>query len=351
MKRDMFRLFALSCLTCTFLFFSGCVNERNDSGAYNAAMEAYENGNYDKALVQFKNAAENDGRKAEAYRGIGMVYLQQGNYEAAVNMFDLSISEMGYNNDDFEEDVMFYKAEALEKSERTDEALEIYQELEGGENAALAYALEGRIYLNNSDTQTASEKFSASIESGENIKICLIIYEAYRDVNLEGYGADYLERAVEIEPETGEEYALIGKAYYYLDDYSAACTSLNRAISEGYSDAVSILGNVYLEEGDISSAKSLYTGLLENEEDMALAYNGLVLCSIAEGSYDTALSYIEEGLKCNNIQVNRSLLFNEIVVYEKMLDFDTAAKKAEEYINIYPSDEKIINELKFLSHS
>ena len=43
-----------------------------------------------------------------------------------------------------------------------------------------------------------------------------------------------------------------------------------------------------------------------------------------------------------------SLLFNEIVVYEKKLDFDTARQKAEEYTAMFPEDETAAKELEFL---
>ena len=44
----------------------------------------------------------------------------------------------------------------------------------------------------------------------------------------------------------------------------------------------------------------------------------------------------------------QSLLFNEMVVYEKKLDFATALQKAEEYMNMYPEDKTAKKELAFL---
>ena len=42
-------------------------------------------------------------------------------------------------------------------------------------------------------------------------------------------------------------------------------------------------------------------------------------------------------------------MFNEIVVYERMLDFDAAKEKAESYAALYPTDEAGRKELAFLS--
>ena len=45
----------------------------------------------------------------------------------------------------------------------------------------------------------------------------------------------------------------------------------------------------------------------------------------------------------------QSLLFNEIVVYEKKLDFATAQQKAQEYVDMFPDDKTAQKELAFLN--
>jgi tetratricopeptide (TPR) repeat protein len=351
MKKHMRRLIIFTCLACVFFTVSGCENAKEDSGAYEAALEAYEGGDYELALSEFMNAAETDGRTVEAYRGMGLVYMAEEKYEYAVSMFDLSLSEMRHSNKEFEEDVLFYKAEALSKNLQTDKALEIYGELEDTDRAGTAYALEGKIYLERGNTDTADEKFALSAEHEKSIANSLLIYEAYRSVNLEGNGAEYLQTAVGIEPETNEDYALLGMAYYYLGDLDNAMVCLSRAVSMGYTKAAEQLGNIYFETGDIPGAKSMFNDILSSGEDAAMAYNGLAMCSMEEEDYESALVYIDLGLKCEDPKAEKSLLFNEIVVYEKMLDFDTAGEKAREYMEKYPSDETMKNELKFLQHS
>ena len=44
----------------------------------------------------------------------------------------------------------------------------------------------------------------------------------------------------------------------------------------------------------------------------------------------------------------RDLLYNEIVVYEKKMDFATAKQKAEEFMQLYPDDEAGQKEYDFL---
>ena len=349
MKKRVYGLIFTVCLACAFLL-SGCRNAE-DSGAYGAAVAAYESGDYEAAFSQFEDAAKNDGRTAEAYRGMGLIYLARGDYGFAVNMFDLSISEMKHENNEFKEDVLLYKADALVKDGQTGEALKIYDSLKDGGCSAEAYALEGCIYLRQGDIGSAEEDFEKAMEGGQDIALCLTIYEAYRDINLEGDGAEYLDKAVASKPESAEDYALQGRAYDYLNDYDNACASLNRAINMGYDSAAEILADIYFKNGDISSAKSLFMDMVSSNKNTAMGYNGLALCSIEEGKFENALEYVDLGLKCEDPDAEKTLLFNEIVIYEKMLDFETAKEKAADYLEKYPSDKEMEEEMRFLSHS
>lgn len=107
------------------------------------------------------------------------------------------------------------------------------------------------------------------------------------------------------------------------------------------------LGKVYVASGDLKKAKSIYKESLETEEVQAEAYNGLAYCAMSEGDYDKALSYIKKGLKVDNPEVNQALLFNEIVVYEKKLDFASAKHRMSTYLEKYPADEAAVRENYF----
>lgn len=56
----------------------------------------------------------------------------------------------------------------------------------------------------------------------------------------------------------------------------------------------------------------------------------------------------QNGLALSNDKGKQDLYFNEIVVYEKKLDFATAKEKAAEYVKNYPADEAGIRENNFL---
>ena len=91
--------------------------------------------------------------------------------------------------------------------------------------------------------------------------------------------------------------------------------------------------------------------MIKNSKNDAKAYNGLAICSIAEKNYDSALIYISYGFECCDDQVKKELMLTEIAVYEYKLDFDTAARKTNEYLKLYPEDETAKKEFRFLSRS
>ena len=326
-----------------------CAAPREDSGAYDTAVAALEKEEYQEAVSAFQESADTDGRLAEAPRGEGIAFFEQGDYKHAVMLFDMSLNNMKYENEDFSEDVLFYKAESLVRDNRSEEALAVYKELMDQE-CSLAYALAGQIALTDGDAGRAQEYFDKSLEAGTDIEICLLIYEAYQSVNREGDGAVYLKKALEVTPSSGEDYVRLGKIYDYLEDYPNAVSCLNRAIDSGVTEAVAVLGNIYLKENDLSGAKALYTDALRKGNDIAMAYNGLAMCALAEGNYESALNYVKMGLDCGDEEADRSLLFNEITAYEKMLDFETAKQKCEAYLERYPTDEAARREYKFLTH-
>ena len=60
------------------------------------------------------------------------------------------------------------------------------------------------------------------------------------------------------------------------------------------------------------------------------------------------MSYIQEGLDQAAQEEQQSLLFNQIIIYEKMTDYDSAREKLSEYLELYPADENAIRENYFL---
>lgn len=78
-----------------------------------------------------------------------------------------------------------------------------------------------------------------------------------------------------------------------------------------------------------------------------MSYNGLALCDIADGDYETQANVQRISLGSGNAIKN--LLYNEIIIYEYLLDFSLPRQKWRDYLVLYPSDENALRENTFLS--
>ena len=133
-----------------------------------------------------------------------------------------------------------------------------------------------------------------------------------------------------------------------MDDYENALSELTQAADGGNTEALLLQGMVYMAQKDTTSARQQFQAYVLKEEKGAKGYNGLALCDIEDGDYDSALANITTGLSSADDETLQSLLFNEMVVYEKKLDFTTALQKAEEYLEMYPDDKAAKKERAFL---
>lgn len=347
------RLFAVLLAAMLFaLTVGGCGEislDPDDSGAYDEGIRAIENAEYETASAKLKEAAEVDGRLAESYRAQGIAYFDKGDYKHAEEMFALSLDSMRVVNEEFKEDVNYYRAECFSRMGETTEAQILYEELENGSKPYLAYAMLGKIFMEQGLEQKARLYFDMAVEDNPDYAVFLVIYDACREALLEADGTAYLEKALALEPKDARDHANLGRVCECLEDYDNAILNLQLAVDDGYTPAVCILADIYLEQGNVAAARELYEKEIRNGSDPANGYNGLALCELAQGKADTALQFIQEGLKCENDTMKKSLLFNEVLAYETMRDFDTALRKANEFLLLYPNDEKMKQEKKFLS--
>ena len=70
--------------------------------------------------------------------------------------------------------------------------------------------------------------------------------------------------------------------------------------------------------------------------------------ALDEGRLEDALNYIETGKQLEDQSNIKELLYDEIVYYEQMKDYNTAYDKAKAFIETYPSDADGKNEYDIL---
>ncbi len=340
------RTIGILLLGLTLCSASGC--GRKDSGAYEQAMQALEEGSYTMAQQAFDRAESEGGRAAETARGRGILALAQGQYEQAMGFFQQALEEAGSSDKAFVQDVKLYQAEVYLAEGSADRAEAICQELLEGSRTARAELLLGRIALEQGDTERAGEHFKSSLEEEPSFETYLTIYDLYVKVSMEADGAAFLEQALQLVPSDSADYCSQGQIYYNLGQTEQAKASFARAVDLGNTDAVPMMGKLYLENGEIQAARSMYQSYLNEAMRPALAYNGLALCDLADQKYDDALAQISRGLEERDAEVRESLLFNEIAAYEYKQDFQTAKEKMQAFLAEYPENKEALRENLFL---
>ena len=316
---------------------------------YEQGTECLLNEDYEQAAQLFTQAVEEGERLPESYRGLGISLLESGDNAAAIAAFSRSLNELEGTNIEFETDVMYYLAEARKDYGEYEKAAEVYTDILKLREDPEAYYRRGNIYLELEEYDKAVADFDAALDDSRDYDRYIDIYYLYREKEMNLEGEAILMRALEIEPENAADYCARGKVCYVMQDYEGAKQELKQALEGNDQEAVLMLGKVYLAMEDVASARSMYQDYLNGDENKAKAYNGLAMCDIYEKNYDSALENITKGLACEDESEEQNLRFNEIVVYEYKLDFDTARTKMETYLELYPDDEEALREAEFLS--
>lgn len=141
--------------------------------------------------------------------------------------------------------------------------------------------------------------------------------------------AEKFQEAAENEKNSAEAYRGLGMAYYELKEYDNALQAFEQALEEGA------------------------------EETLTL-WNLMGICSMQKGDYTKALEYFQNGIGLAQnsgttseeaegfSHVLQEMLFNEIVCYEQLSDWENAKSRMESYIQTYPDDESAAREAEFL---
>jgi len=329
------------------LLLVGCA-KANTNEYYNQALKSMESEDYTSAIATLQKSIDEEVRLPEAYRAQGISYMKLGDNASAIAALSRSLNHLDTADTEFRKDVMYYLGEARTNHGQTKEAIEVYTEiLKLGEDAQSLF-LRGQLQLGEGNVAEAQADFDRASESLHDYELYIGIFNIYDSHKMTVEGQEYLSKALAVKPESPADHYERGRIYYYMKDYSNARAELVEAVNGGETKAVLLLGKVYLAMEDSSSARAMYQEYLDTKENVAKAYNGLALCDIYEKNYNSALDNITKGLAEQNEEEQQELLFNEIVVYEYKLDFETAKAKMAEYLSLYPDDEIAIRENEFL---
>ena len=329
---------------------SGCADSQARE-LYVQAENALSDGDFKTAENSYGQVIARGEYLAESYRGMGIAQIGEADYSDGAISLSKALLNADDTDKDFIRDVSMYLAYCRQMQGNTGEALKLYDELIEQDPDADLLFLRGKIYMSQNRFDLAEQDFNAAADISDDYNLYISIYETFASYRMGANGSEFLERAMSMaEDNEGDHYSR-GLIYYYLQNYDDAREELIKALKEDRNDekVMLLLGKTYLAMGDIADARAMYKEHTDDAENAADAYNGIALCDMAEENYNSALQNIEKGLEYDDEDANRSLLFNEILVYEHFRDWEKARALAEQYVRTYPLEEEGAREYEFLS--
>ena len=88
---------------------------------------------------------------------------------------------------------------------------------------------------------------------------------------MEADGTRYLEAALSSEAKDAQDHCDRGRVYYYMEDYSNAKKELLEATKKDNTEALLLLGMVYLAQDDVENAQAMYKQYISAVGDSARA--------------------------------------------------------------------------------
>ena len=347
--------------------YDTAVNEFKEAISYDGSNADYyihlgmayvEQKSYDEALGYFNQAegcAENDAQKALLNRGRGIACLYQGDYQTAIKWFgdELNISSQ---SNDIRIDTLYYKAEAEQKSGDYQAAVQSYGQIIDLKDDAGTRMLRGMAYMQLQDYASAEKDLYAAIkQSRKSYAVYRTLYSALEAQGKDDEAKQVLNDALQLSGSSGEDYYNRGMIYVDLQDYTNAADMLNKSYDKGYKAALLGLGELSYTQQDYDTALTYY-GKYFDEVDIssvdaslaAKAYNQYAAVLLAKGEYEKAAQACESGLTYNDRESDAALSFNLIVSYEHLEQWEDAYNTAKTYVSKYPEDTKGQKEYQFL---
>lgn len=151
----------------------------------------------------------------------------------------------------------------------------------------------------------------------------------------------------------GTNYLEEGVSQLEEKQYEEASKSFQKEIDEekNLDEAYRGMGIAYFEMEEFEKAIDAFGEALDNgAEETATLYNFIGISNMKMENYEEAVSAFEKGMSMEDCSdtMKREMLFNTVVSYKKLGDWDNAKEKVSEYNEQYPGDSKAEKEAEFL---
>ncbi len=313
------------------------------------------------SVMMLSACGAKDVETQDALKESAIAALENGKYDEALSEFDEALTYAGGRVTAREIDICYYKAVAQYLSENFSEAVKT---LDGviayDEENADAYFLRGSIYLSEGESEKAIADFRKSVETspGDNERVERIFEALCENGQREG-GLSIVSEALAKMGDSDDELLWKGRLYILLEQYDDALDMLTRAEGAGIGEAEVYLAQVLAATGDKTGASEKLAIYMSSDtvttDGIAAAGEEYMRLGEYEIAYDCFTQgigyYSEEDSKRDDLtrEAYRRLLGDRVAACEFLGQWSDALKYAREYIALYPQDERMLKEIKFLS--
>ncbi len=313
---------------------------------------------YDEARGYFNQAdacAQTDAEKIMISRDRGIACLYQGSYENAIDAFSRALGIEGAD-DGLTADILFYKADAEKKLGDYTAAIDSYTRIIELKDDAAARSLRGHTYMMQEDYSQAETDLYAAIKlERKNYSDYLSLYEALIAQNKQEDAQEVLNDALSISGSSGEDQFINGCIYLKLNDLENARAAFDASYAKHYTGALAGMAQLMMQQDETDQAIAYFEQFFQEADEKtagsslaAKACNQYAMCLIGKGDYDKAVSICEQGLQINDLEAEKTLMFNLITAYENTGAWTEAYNTAKTYVAKYPDDEAGQKEFTFL---
>ncbi len=337
-------------------YFTKAIEKDGTSYEYylNKGMALSELKMYTDAMSAFEQSldlAKSESEKQLIYRAKGISLLYQGSYDAALEAFDTALNGKESRYSDTEIDILYYKAEMLDKAGRFVDSVLVYTEIVESKQSADAYMLRGMEYVKVGDYPSAESDLRTAIKKDKkNYDIYLSLYQALTSQKKYEDATAVLEEALKLGGSKGEALVNQGKIHLKLGNFDMADEKLKKALDKGEIRANLVLAELEMAKSvpDYTTATNYFEAYLAEESNDAEAYNKYGLCLMEMKKYEKAEEIFTKGVALNDRLMDRSISKNQVSAAEYAGHWANALEYIEVYLQKYSDDAVAIKEKEFI---
>jgi predicted O-linked N-acetylglucosamine transferase (SPINDLY family) len=248
-----------------------------------------------EARALFQQIVERQPHHAQALHGLGVIALQQGNHQAAIELLSRAVGA----NPGFAE-AYTNLGSALVASGQITQAIAAYrQAIHCRPYLAEAHCNLGNALIRNQQLDAAIAAFrqAISLRPGYPEAYCNL-GRAFRHRGLLGEAIAAFERSLALRPDFAQAYINLGCALRDNGQLPQAIAALRHGISLNphFPEAYNNLGNALNDNGDLDQAVASFEHALRLRPDYADAQSNLATALKARGQIDAAITHFQNAV-------------------------------------------------------